>query len=189
MRKTLRLVQPEKPSNSIDGNYPSRQGKTWLRARIPAEKKARIAKWCRNHKITQQEATELLWDDMLARGVVEPMPLELSPAQAIRFALDYYARWTGNPVNQRDQDAASCVVEIEFPIVQMGILYSIIRNMDAPGSSPIKTFKYCIGAIQEWNATKHEMSPDFIRLFLVPHHEKKLQRLRESESCPQNSRS
>ena len=85
--------------------------------------------------------------------------------------LNYYSRWTGNPVRENDWQAIRLALSYTPAAIKAGILMSILRT-----KTRVNSFKYCLGAIDEVTKSGIVGSVDHVRYL-----EMKVEKAREGK--------
>jgi hypothetical protein len=144
--------------------WPSRQYKTRLNLRFPGDLAQLFDTYCRTHGLSKQDAAEIAIRRLIAeertsnRAPGHPQtghpqtghPQLWVPESAHDHDDDeddriiIYQQMTGNRVNARDRAAFREVRHLHTDVIREGIRLSVER---AP--APVKSFRYCLGAIVE----------------------------------------
>jgi hypothetical protein len=159
------MRKPPVASETAESPYwPSRQYKTRLNLRFPGDLAQQLEDYCRRQGLSKQDATEiairrLLAEDRVASrtpghpqsghpqtghqvGWVPDRPHDHDHDEDDRIIL--YQQMTGNRINARDRAAFAEVRHLHTDVIREGIRLSLER---AP--APVKSFRYCLGAINE----------------------------------------
>jgi hypothetical protein len=153
------------PGDARESPYwPSRQYKTRLNLRFPGDLAAQLDEYCRAHGLSKQDAAEIAIRRLIAearapnRAPGHPQtghPQTGHPEQWVPEKphdhddedddrIIIYQQMTGNRVNARDRAAFAEVRHLRTDVIREGIRLSVER---AP--TPVKSFRYCLGAIHE----------------------------------------
>jgi hypothetical protein len=142
-----------------EANYPTRKYRERLNLRIPQEISERFEQFCRDRGVSKQDAAEVAirrliesnWApssdktghpvDRVQLGTQSPSQVHDDHDQRLRII---YQEMTGNRATRRDWAALAEIRQLGEAIIREGIRLSVVR---AP--SPIKSFRYCLGAIWE----------------------------------------
>ncbi len=144
--------------------WPSRKFKTRLNLRFPGDLSDQLDEYCRTNGLSKQDAAEIairrmLSDDRSSNRAPNPSqtghpqtghPQLWVPESAHDHDDDeddriiIYQQMTGNRVNARDRAAFAEIRHLHTDVIREGIRLSVER---AP--APVKSFRYCLGAILE----------------------------------------
>jgi hypothetical protein len=142
-----------------EANYPTRKYRERLNLRIPQEIAEMFEHFCRDRGVSKQDAAEVAirrlmdsnWapsDGRTGHPVSRAQPGTQSPSQPHddhdQRLMIIYQEMTGNRATRRDWAALAEIRQLGEAIIREGIRLSVVR---AP--SPIKSFRYCLGAIWE----------------------------------------
>jgi hypothetical protein len=145
-------------STGTEAAYPSRRYKARLTLRLPEPLITNLDTYCHEERLSRQDAIETAIREFLRANWTPGRPETGRPetgrldVQASRKAHDHdddekmiiYQQLTGNRISERDRIAVREVANFSLDDIREGVRLSVER---AP--SPVKSFRYCIGAIRE----------------------------------------
>lgn len=154
--------------------WPSRKFKTRLNLRFPGDLAQELEKFCQRNGLSKQDAAEIAIRRLIADDRAQnraPSQLQTGHPQTGHQDLwvpekphDHddedddriiiYQQMTGNRVNARDRAAFAEVRHLHVDVIREGIRLSVER---AP--APVKSFRYCLGAILEVAARSAPAAP------------------------------
>jgi hypothetical protein len=189
-------------------SYPSRISRKLVSVRLPTQKLEKYKLWCFINKVDMQDAVEeaLDWltgqpdsqtatiNDLIdsnddrrdediasSRSTLNSGQLDSQTASPVdddakEGVLNFYSRTTGNRIKENDRQALKEVAHLEPYIIKAGIITSILR-----AKNRINSFRYCLGAIQEIDEAKPDVS--YLHYVIDAFH----RRPRSSESKPRRA--
>lgn len=157
--------QPE----NLERRYRSRVERRYKGTRLPVQKLSRWELWCALNKVDFQDLVERAIDAYFGQLDNQTSRQPGVRTSTIRFddledTLNdeiniFYQKLTGRPFTDKDRQAYQEVSHLAPHIIKGGILLSLMR-----AKTPINSFRYCIGAMQE--ITESGAGPDYLKYLL-----------------------